>query len=177
MTCRVSIEVRALASIDCLCRESAEQAGIDGREPDTERGLTGRDAIGQNHVVPFLEFREELWNEAWRILEIAVQHDREVPLGGGEAGRGCDVLSVIATEADAFDGRMSVLQGGYQRPGMVGAPIVDEDQLVAGRDGAHMDVELPAQLLQAVCAAVYRDDDTYGRLSQGGLVSWLARGA
>ena len=118
------------------------------------RGLDPLLASGQDHVVALERLGVEPRDLLGRILQVAVEHPHPAAPAGREPGRDRRVLAEVATQAQTDHTVVERAQLLNHRPAVIGAAVVDQDQLEVvgqrldrGRDPA---LELPQALATAI---------------------------
>jgi hypothetical protein len=142
--------MRFLQPVQRVHRRTVEQPKITGRlrrvgfgqprkqpvvepgRPALEGGLAlSAAAYSQNDTTPFFPLTDELGDHLGRILKIRV--DRYDGVAGSQlvAARDGGLMPKVPREADPVEARVGTASILDESPGLVAAPVVDEDDLNA----------------------------------------------
>ena len=140
--------------------DDAEQPVEEGRAQSAEEGLALAPAPYRVHdVVLFAPARDQLRDDLGRVLQVAVHdHDR---LAGRpiEARRDGDLVPEVSRERQDLVPGVSPCEQGHQDRRLVGASIVDEDDLGRLAQGVE-DLRQPLfERPERLLLVVDRDDD------------------
>ena len=170
--------VRLEAAVHVVQLDARRQAHRRVEDPRQHQAVHGVEPIhlpADDDIEPLLDLLDELVQIGRIVLEIRVHGDDDLALRALETGRQAHRLAEVRAQADTADARIFAVQLGDDLPGVVGAAVVDEDELVA--DAARLEaVAHPVrQLGQAFGLVEAGDDDRHERDGDGEPTARLER--